>query len=272
MRGFHDDPYRRGHGTRDGNDDRPARRPASPGCGLHRPPVVTAPVPPVASTGATGSGGGVAVIRVAIADDHQLVRTAFVRLLDLPDLTVVGEAADGDEAHRLAVRARPDVMLMELRMPHVDGIEATRRITTDPACATTRVIVLTPYETDDDVFAALSAGASGYLTKDIDAADLGAAIRVVAAGDAVLAPSVTRRVANSFAFGAARPPDDARLGDLDRRELELLALVGRGLTNEEIGRQLLMSPFTAKTHVGRLAEPPRFIAFADNVMTSRTPE
>lgn len=192
------------------------------------------------------------VIRVAIADDQKLVRTAFVRLLDLPDITVVGEATDGDEAHRLAVRARPDVALMDIRMPRVDGIEATRRITADPACATTRVIVLTTYETDQDVFAALGAGARGYLTKDVDAADLSAAIRVVAAGEAVLAPSVTRRVASSFAAGATRPPDDSRLRELDQRELELLTLVGRGLTNEEIGRQLLMSPFTAKTHVGRL--------------------
>ncbi len=192
------------------------------------------------------------VIRVAIADDQKLVRTAFVRLLDLPDITVVGEATDGDEAHRLAVRARPDVALMDIRMPRVDGIEATRRITTDPACATTRVIVLTTYETDQDVFAALSAGARGYLTKDVDAADLSAAIRVVAAGEAVLAPSVTRRVASSFAAGATRPPDDRRLRELDQGELKLLTLVGRGFTNEEIGRQLLMSPFTAKTHVGRL--------------------
>lgn len=192
------------------------------------------------------------MIRVAIADDQQLVRTAFVRLLDLPDLTVVGEAADGDDSHRLAVRARPDVMLMDVRLPRVDGLEATRRIVADPACASTRVLMLTTYETDEYVFAALSAGASGYLTKDIDAADLAAAIRVVAAGDAVLAPSVTRRVAASFAAGATRPPDDARLRDLGGRELELLALVGKGLTNEEIGRQLLMSPYTARTHVGRL--------------------
>jgi DNA-binding NarL/FixJ family response regulator len=216
------------------------------------PVDVTAPArKPVASAGAADQRDGAVVIRVAVADDHQLVRTAFVRLLDMPDVTVVGEATDGDEAHRLAVRARPDVVLMDLRMPRVDGIEATRSITADPACAGTRVIVLTTYETDDDVFAALGAGASGYLTKDIDAADLAAAIRVVAAGDAVLAPSVTRRVARAFAAGATRPPDGV-LRDLDRRELELLTLVGRGLTNEEIGRQLLMSPFTAKTHVCRL--------------------
>ena len=192
------------------------------------------------------------MIRVAIADDQALVRAGFLTLLDQPDLTVVGEADKCDEAHRLAVRAQPDVMLMDIRMPGVDGIEATRRIVSDPACARTRVIILTTYEIDDYVFESLVAGASGFLTKDVEPEDLRAAIRTVAAGDALLTPSVTRRVVDSFTTGVSRRPDTTRLDVLTAREREVLELVAQGLSNEEIGNRLHMSRFTAKTHVGRL--------------------
>jgi DNA-binding NarL/FixJ family response regulator len=192
------------------------------------------------------------MIRVAIADDQALVRAGFLTLLDQPDLTVVGEADNGDDAHRLAVRAQPDVMLMDIRMPGVDGIEATRRIVSDPACARTRVIILTTYEIDDYVFESLVAGASGFLTKDVEPEDLRAAIRTVAAGNALLTPSVTRRVVDSFTTGASRRPDTTRLDVLTPREREVLLLVGQGLSNDEIGDRLHMSRFTAKTHVGRL--------------------
>ncbi len=192
------------------------------------------------------------MIRVAIADDQALVRAGFVTLLDQPDLTVVGEADNGADAHRLAVRAQPDVMLMDIRMPGVDGIGATRRIVADPACAHTRVIMLTTYELDDYVFDSLVAGASGFLTKDVDPDELGAAIHTVAAGNALLTPSVTRRVVDSFTTGATRRPDTSRLDTLTPREQEVLVLVGEGLSNDEIGHRLHMSRFTAKTHVGRL--------------------
>ncbi len=192
------------------------------------------------------------MIRVAIADDQALVRAGFLTLLDQPDLSVVGQADNGDEAHRLAVRAQPDVVLMDIRMPGVDGIEATRRIVADPACQRTRVIMLTTYELDDYVFDSLVAGASGFLTKDVDPDELGAAIRTVATGNALLTPSVTRRVVDSFTTGATRRRDTSPLDTLTPREREVLVLVGEGLSNDEIGHRLHMSRFTAKTHVGRL--------------------
>jgi DNA-binding NarL/FixJ family response regulator len=192
------------------------------------------------------------MIRVAIADDQALVRAGFLTLLDQPDLTVVGQADNGEEAHRLAVRAQPDVLLMDIRMHGVDGIEATRRIVADPACPHTRIIMLTTYELDDYVFDSLVAGASGFLTKDVDPDELGAAIRTVATGNALLTPSVTRRVIDSFTTGATRRPDTSRLDTLTPREREVLILVGEGLSNDEIGHRLHMSRFTAKTHVGRL--------------------
>ena len=196
------------------------------------------------------------MIRVAIADDQVLVRAGFVSLLDAADdLTVVGEARDGEEAVDLARAVRPDVLLMDVRMPGVDGIEATRRIVSDPELAAVRVVVLTTYEVDEYVFEALRAGASGFLTKDVEPADLRAAVRTAAEGNALLTPSVTRRVVNAFA--AATPhavPDRSRLDVLSDRERDVLALVGQGLSNQEIADRLYMSPLTAKTHVSRILQ------------------
>jgi len=192
------------------------------------------------------------VIRVAIADDQPLVRTGFATMVSYAeDLEVVGEAANGAEAVDLALRALPDVLLMDVRMPVVDGIEATSRIAADPATSGVKVVMLTTFDVDDHVYAALRAGASGFLLKDVAPEELFNAIRVVAAGDALLAPAVTRRLIDEFAARpASRMPADT-LAPLTDREREVLALVGRGLTNDEIGRELYMSPATAKTHVGR---------------------
>lgn len=193
------------------------------------------------------------MIRVAIADDQTLVRRGFVSLLDdVDDMTIVGEAPDGNTAVQLARRARPDVFLMDIRMPGVDGLEATRRILADPACESVRIVVLTTFELDEYVFAALRAGARGFLTKDVDAADLRDAIRLVASGQALLSPSVTRRVVDAFATTVPEAKDPDRLDPLTERELEVLRLVARGLSNDEIARELIISPLTAKTHVGRI--------------------
>jgi DNA-binding NarL/FixJ family response regulator len=193
------------------------------------------------------------VIRVAIADDQTLVRRGFVSLLDdVDDLTVVGEADDGDAAVQLARRARPDVFLMDIRMPGVDGLEATRRILADQRCEDVRVVVLTTFELDEYVFAALRAGASGFLTKDVDADDLRDAIRLVAGGHALLSPSVTRRVVDAFATSVPEAKDPDRLDALTGRELDVLRLIARGFSNDEIARELIISPLTAKTHVGRI--------------------
>ena len=189
------------------------------------------------------------MIRVAIADDQHLVRTGLVAMLGhADDIDVVGQAADGAEAVEVARRHRPDVMLMDVRMPVMDGIEATARIVADGAAG--RIIMLTTFDVDEFVYAALRAGASGFLLKDVAPEDLFHAIRVVAEGDALLAPGVTRRLIDKF---AGRPVLDAeRLDVLTDREREVLGLVGRGLTNDEIGEALFMSPATAKTHVGRV--------------------
>jgi DNA-binding NarL/FixJ family response regulator len=195
----------------------------------------------------------VAPIRVLLADDQKLVRAGFRVLLERGDeIEVVGEAADGAEALDAARAARPDVVLMDIRMPVLDGLEATRRIVADELLAGVRVVVLTTFELDEYVFEALRAGASGFLLKDIDPDDLRQAVRVAAAGDALLSPSVTRRLITEFASRPARPPRDAaRLAALTEREREVLALVAGGLSNDEIGQRLFMSPATAKTHVSR---------------------
>ncbi|MFC7275380.1 response regulator [Paractinoplanes rhizophilus] len=191
-------------------------------------------------------------ISVLLADDQHLVRAGFRSLLRRDrNIAVVGEASTGDEAVRAARDLRPDVILMDIRMPGMDGIAATREILASlPA---TRVIILTTFETDEYVFAALAAGASGFLTKEVGPDGLREAVRVVARGDALLSPSVTRRVVGEFANRpvAAVASGGDRLGVLTEREREVVRLVARGLSNEEIARELVISPLTAKTHITR---------------------
>ena len=194
------------------------------------------------------------MIRVLLADDQALVRAGFKALLDAQDdITVVGEAADGEEAVRLAGRERPDVVLMDIRMPGTDGLEATRRIAADASLRGTRVVVLTTFDLDEYVFEAVRIGASGFLVKDTEPAELLRGIRAVAAGDALLSPGVTRRLIGEFATrsrGTAAPAAD-RLSMLTEREREVVALVGEGLSNDDIAQRLVLSPATAKTHVSR---------------------
>ncbi|AVT28354.1 MULTISPECIES: response regulator transcription factor [unclassified Plantactinospora] len=192
-------------------------------------------------------------IRVLIADDERLVRSGFRVLLDLEDdITVVGEATNGAEAVELARASRPDVVLMDIRMPRLDGIRATGQIAETNGMEQVRVLILTTYDTDDNVFEALQAGASGFLLKDAGPAELLHAIRVVAAGDALLAPRITRRLISQFTARrrTAREGED-RLAVLTDREREVLALVGQGMSNDEIGAALFLSPATARTHVSR---------------------
>ncbi|MFB7123835.1 response regulator [Kitasatospora sp. NPDC056273] len=196
------------------------------------------------------------MIRVLLADDQLLVRAGFRALLDLQDdLTVVGEADDGEAAVRLARELVPDVVLMDVRMPRMDGLEATRRIAEDPALSSVRVVVLTTFELDEYVFEALRSGAAGFLVKDTEPADLLRAVRVAVAGDALLSPGVTRRLIGEFAARSKRPETVPQglsdISTLTEREREVLALVGMGLSNEEIARRLVVSPLTAKTHVSR---------------------
>jgi DNA-binding NarL/FixJ family response regulator len=195
------------------------------------------------------------MISVLLADDQALVRAGFRALLNAePGIEVVAEAADGLEAVRLARLTRPDVVLMDIRMPGVDGLEATRRIAAEPALSGTRVVILTTFELDEYVFEALRTGASGFLVKDTEPVELLRGIRAVAAGDALLSPSVTRRVIGEFATAGARsrPADPPReLGQLTDREREVMVLVAEGLSNDEIAARLVISPATAKTHVSR---------------------
>jgi DNA-binding NarL/FixJ family response regulator len=192
------------------------------------------------------------VIRVLIADDQALVRAGFRALLDAQDdVEVVGEAIDGAEAVRLAARYRPDVVLMDIRMPGLDGLEATRRIAADPALSDVRIVILSTFDLDEYVFEALRVGASGFLVKDTEPVDLLRGIRAVASGDALLSPGVTRRLIAEFAAQAPAPRAPAELSGLTDREREVMTLVGAGLSNDEIAERLVVSPATAKTHVSR---------------------
>jgi DNA-binding NarL/FixJ family response regulator len=193
-------------------------------------------------------------VRVGVADDQPLIRTGLRAMIDhASDLTLVGEAEDGEQAVALAMRHRPDVVLMDIRMPKLDGIEATRRITGNPSLNGVRVVVLTTFDADDYVYSAIRAGASGFLLKDAPPEAVLEGIRVVARGDALIAPSITRRL---IADLASRPdserPAPPELDILTVREREVLALVGRGLTNTEIGAELFVSPATAKAHVSHV--------------------
>ena len=195
------------------------------------------------------------MISLGIADDQQLIRMALRVLADTEDdLTLLWEAEDGLAAVRLARQSPPDVILMDIRMPGLDGIEAVRQIVSAPETAATRVVMLTTFETDENVFAALRAGAAGFLVKDTDLTDLLRAVRLAASGESLLSPSVTRRVIESLQTGGSVPThhDHPRLADLTDREREVLALIGEGSNNAEIAERLVVSPATARTHVSRI--------------------
>jgi DNA-binding NarL/FixJ family response regulator len=192
-------------------------------------------------------------IRIVLADDQPLVRVGLRALAESePDIEVAGEAADGRQAVELTQAVRPDVVVMDIRMPVLSGLEATRRILSDPGLSGVRVLILTTFEVDEYVFEALRAGASGFLLKDAEPAELLRAVRVIAAGESLLSPSVTRRLIEAFAgseTGTGRQP--AQLDDLTEREREIVTLVAEGLSNEEIASRLFISPATARTHVSR---------------------
>jgi len=193
------------------------------------------------------------MIRVVVADDQQLIRAGFRSLLESePDLDVVAEAGTGRDAVDAVTRLRPDVVLMDIRMPDGDGLWATEEIVRDADLRNTRIVVVTTFELDEYVARAIRAGASGFLVKDTEPAELIRAVRVVAAGEGLLSPSVTRRLLARMASGQTEPRDDSALKALTEREKEVLGLVGRGLTNAEIGQRLFLSPLTAKTHVSRI--------------------
>ena len=207
-------------------------------------------------------------VRVVIVDDQGMVRSGFGVLLNAqPDIEVVGEAADGEEGLRRVADLRPDVVLMDVRMPVMDGLEATRRILATAGAP--KILMLTTFDLDDYVYAALRAGASGFLLKDASANELADAVRVVAAGDALLAPSVTRRLIAEFSrLGGPRAPSRVRLDELTERETEVLALVARGLSNVEIADRLVVAEQTVKSHFGKilmkldLRDRPQAIVFA----------
>ncbi|HEY8913118.1 response regulator transcription factor [Lacisediminihabitans sp.] len=193
------------------------------------------------------------MIRVAIADDQQLIRGGFRSLLEAePDLEVIGEAGTGRDAVALVTREKPDVVLMDIRMPDGDGLWATEQIVANPALASTHIVIVTTFELDEYVAQAIRAGASGFLVKDTEPVELIRAVRVVAGGEALLSPSVTKRLLERVAGTLNEAPDTSALAVLTDREREVLALVGHGLTNDEIGRKLFLSPLTAKTHVSRI--------------------
>jgi DNA-binding NarL/FixJ family response regulator len=192
------------------------------------------------------------VIRVVLVDDQHLMRAGLSALLErAEDITVVGEAADGAEGLAVVVRERPDVVLMDIRMPGVDGVEATRRIVADERLRAVRVVVLTTFDTDEHIFEAIRAGAAGFLLKNTLPDDLRAAMRTVAGGEALLSPSVTRRVLAAVA-DTRRPVDPSRLSRLTERERALLVEIAAGRSNGEIARRLFISPATARTYVSRL--------------------
>jgi len=193
------------------------------------------------------------MIRVAIADDQQLIRGGFRSLLEAEaDLEVVGEAGTGAEAVALVTREKPDVVLMDIRMPDGDGLWATEQIVANPALAGTHIVIVTTFELDEYVARAIRAGASGFLVKDTEPEELIRAVRVVAGGEALLSPGVTKRLLERVAGSLKEAPDTSQLAVLTEREREVLGLVGHGLTNDEIGRHLFLSPLTAKTHVSRI--------------------
>jgi len=192
------------------------------------------------------------MIRVLLADDQALVRAGFKSLLDAQgDIEVVGEASNGEEAVRLATDLTPNVVLMDIRMPGMDGLAATRQIAADSRLADVRVVILTTFGLDEYVFEAIRSGASGFLVKDTEPDELVQAVRVVAAGEALLSPSITKRLIEEFAAHAKEPQPTEGLEQLTAREREVMALVAEGLTNEEIAKRLIVSPATAKTHVSR---------------------
>ncbi len=193
------------------------------------------------------------MIRVAIADDQHLIRAGFRSLLDAEtDIEIVGEAGSGAEAVALVKATRPDVVLMDIRMPDGDGLWATEQIAADPRLAGTHIVIVTTFELDEYVGRAIRAGASGFLVKDTEPLEFIRAVRVVAAGDALLSPGVTRRLLERISGELREAPDVSQLSAITEREREVLALVGQGLTNDEIGKTLFLSPLTAKTHVSRI--------------------
>ncbi len=193
------------------------------------------------------------MIRVVIADDQQLIRAGFRSLLEAePDIEIVGEAGTGAEAVSVVTRTRPDVVLMDIRMPDGDGLWATEQLVAKKELAETHIVIVTTFELDEYVGRAIRAGASGFLVKDTEPAEFIRAVRVVAAGDALLSPGVTRRLLERISSQLHEAPDATVLSAITDREREVLALVGRGMTNDEIGRELFLSPLTAKTHVSRI--------------------